>query len=144
MRLVLVLALSLCACAPRLTPPYRDFRVAAPDSALTDLLREAAVAAGWTLDASPSISVVTTAPRVVGGTLTPTTVQLELVPLDGRVVRVWVRGEARGILGGRTKLYSLTPSLRERTLGPLSAALAARGLRALDAPRERDEAATDG
>lgn len=143
-RLVVVLALLMCACSPRLTPPYRDFRVASPDTALTALLREAAVEAGWTLDASPAPSVITTATRIVGGTVTPTTVRLEIIPLAGNVVRVWVRGESRGVLGGRTKLYALTPSVRERALASLSDALRSRGLRALDTPQRRDEDATGG
>ncbi len=143
MRFALVFALLLVACAPRLTPPYRDFRVGAPDPTLTTLVREAAVEAGWSLDVAPASSVVTTAPRVLGGTLTPTTARLEIVPMSGDVVRVWVRGEARGLIGGRTKLFALSPSLRERALGTLTDALVARGLRPLDAPADRDEDAID-
>lgn len=143
-RLLLVLVVLLSACAPRLSPPYRDFRVASPDSALADRLREAAVEAGWSLSPGPTTAVVTTAPRAVGASMSPTTAVLEMVPMSGDVVRVWVRGETRGLLGGRTKLYALTPTLRERTLSELSDALAARGLRALDAPHVRDEETTDG
>lgn len=143
-RLLLPLVVLVGACAPRLTPPYRDFRVASPDSSLTERLREAATEAGWTLAPPPAVAVVATAPREIGGGVSPTTAVVEMVPVSGDVVRVWVRGESRGVLGGRTKLYALTPSLRERMLGDLSAALSARGLRALDTPRDRDEAATDG
>lgn len=143
MRFLIVLVVVLSACAPRLTPPYRDFRIASPDSALTDRLRAAAVEAGWTLAEAPAAAVVTTRPRTVGG-VSPTTAVVEMVPMSGDVVRVWVRGETRGLLGGRTKLYALTPTLRVRTLGALTDALAARGLRAVDTPRDRDEDATDG
>lgn len=144
MRLLIVSAVLLSACAPRLTPPYRDFRIASPDSSLHGRLRAAAVEAGWTLADAPSAAVVTTEPRAVGGSVSPTTAVVEMVPLSGDVVRVWVRGETRGLLGGRTKLYALTPTLRDRTLGALSDALAARGLQALDTPGDRDEEATDG
>ena len=142
--LLVALTLSLAACAPRLAPPYRDFRVAALDTSVDVLVRQAATEAGWVLDVSPDDAVVTTVPRLLGGTLTRTTALLEIVPMSGDVVRVWVRGEARGWFGGRTKLYALSPTVRERALAPLTAALAARGLRALDAPAERDEDATDG
>lgn len=144
MRLLLLLVVLVAACAPHLTPPYRDFRAAVPDSSLTERMCEAATEAGWALAPAPTATIVTTAPRQIGGGLSPTTAVLEMIPLSGDVVRVWVRGESRGVLGGRTKLYALTPSLRERMLGELSTALSARGLRALDAPRDRDEAATDG
>lgn len=139
-----LLVVGASACAPRLSPPYRDF--AARDAPIArDRLAEAAVAAGWTLAPSLDPAVVTTEPRdVATGPFSRTTAALDLVPLAGGHVRVWVRGESRSVLGARTKVFALSPSLRARVLGPLTEALAARGLRALDAPRERDEDATEG
>lgn len=65
------------------------------------------------------------------------------MPLGDGFVRVWVRGESHSALGGRTKVFALTPGLRARVLDPLSSALASRGLVALGAPRDRDEEATE-
>lgn len=137
---------ALAACAPRLSPPYRDYEVrsAAPPADLTASLADAARAAGWTLAPGDPPGIVSTAARrVATGAFSTTDAALDLVPLDGGYVRVLVRGERRSLLGGRTKVFTLTPSLRQAVLGPLSEALAARGLVALGTPRDRDEAATE-
>ena len=154
--LAVSLAILAAACASTPTPPYRDYEVrtapASADTTLTERLRSAAIAAGWTPVESLSPGVVTTAPRAVSSALSRTTAALDLVPVDGRTgadggsarfVRVVVRAERRSLLGGRSKVYALDGSLRERLLGPLTEALAARGLVALGTPRDRDEDATD-
>lgn len=144
-RLLVLLALVLIAgCAPRLSPPYRDYEVRTEAADLTARLADAVEAAGWTLAPSPTPAIVTTRPRRVASGLTShTDAALELVPLDGGFVRVYVRAERRSMLGGRSKVYALDGGLRQSVLGPLSEALAARGLVALGTPRERDEDATD-
>ncbi|WP_412062133.1 hypothetical protein [Rubrivirga sp. IMCC45206] len=139
-----VLLATLAACAPRLSPPYRDYEVRATEADVTDRLREAAEAAGWTVAESLDPAVVTTAPRDVGAGLTSSTsAALDLVPLDGGFVRVYVRAERRSVLGGRSKVYALDGAMRQRILGPLSEALAERGLVPLGTPRDRDEDATE-
>ena len=142
--IVLLAALALAACAPRLSPPYRDYEVRAEAPDVTPLLREAAEAAGWALAASLDPAVVTTAPREVAtGLGSRTEAALDLVPLDGGYVRVYVRAEKRSWLGGRSKVYALDGDLRQSVLGPLSQALSDRGLVPLGTPRDRDEDATD-
>ena len=128
------------------TPPYRDFRPAAlmDRPAAAALLREAALEAGWALAASPDSAVVSTQPRPVNqGVLSTTTAALDLVPLGRGFVRVFVRAERRSFWGSRGKVYGLDAALRRDVLGPISRALEARGLTPLEAPRERDEEATD-
>jgi hypothetical protein len=150
----LALLLGVSACAPVLSPPYRDFEVralptaaASGDTTLTARLRASAEAAGWETVPSLSAGVVTTAPRPVGaGALSRTTAALDLVPVDGdppQFVRVVVRAERRSFLFGRSKVYALDGPLREAVLAPITEALAARGLFALGTPRDRDEDATD-
>lgn len=145
--LVLFLVLAACAgCATTASPPYRDFRPAGPDApqVSTSLLREAAVEAGWATADSPNPAVVSTRERQVAqGALSTTHAALDLVPLGQGFVRVYVRAERRSIFGSRGKVYALDPALRRAILRPISEALAARGLDALDAPRDRDEDATD-
>lgn len=128
-------------CAPRQVPPYRDYEVLrSKDSLLTARLTEAVVEAGWALVPPSAPGVVSTAPRLFDDGLTARTeAELDLVPLDGGFVRVYVRAERRALLGGRTKVYALSPELRDSILAPLSEALAAHGLTALGAPRDRDE-----
>lgn len=140
-----VLLLVLAGCAPRLSPPYRDYEVRRSESAgITMELREAALEAGWELSAATDSSIVTTeARRVESGLLSDTDAFLTLVPLDGGFVRVYVRAEKRGVLGGRSKVYALEPGLQASVLGSLTDALEARGLVPLGTPRTRDEDATD-
>jgi hypothetical protein len=140
----LFLVLTLTACAPRLSPPYRDYEVHAELADVTALLREAASDAGWGLAESLDPAVVTTAPRqVASGLGSRTDAVLDLVPLDGGFVRVYVRAETRSWLSGRTKVYALDGDLRRSVLEPLSAALSERGLVPLGTPRDRDEDATE-
>ena len=144
-RLGLAAAL-LAGCAPRLSPPYRDYEVRSElaDAALTRQLEEAAREAGWATVASDDPRVVSTAAQPVSeGLLSRTSAALDLVPLDGGFVRVYVRAETRGVLGGRSKVFALDGRLRASILGPISEALAARGLQALGTPQDRDEDATD-
>jgi hypothetical protein len=146
----LALLFGVAACAPVLSPPYRDFEVRAlpvavarGDTTLTARLRASAEAAGWETVPSLSRGVVTTAPRPVGSR---TTAALDLVPVDGdppQFVRVVVRAERRSFLFGRSKVYALDGPLREAVLAPITEALAARGLVAVGTPRDRDEDATD-
>ncbi len=151
--LAALLALAACASVP--TPTYRDFEVrAAPgataDTSLTARLGAAAAAAGWTAEVPDPTGIVTTAPRPVpGGLFARTTARLDLMPLNAgsdhgaRFVRVIVRAERRSFLGGRTKVYALDGGTQRALLGPISEALAERGLVALGTPRDRDEDATD-
>ncbi len=153
--LSLAALLTLAACASVPTPTYRDFEVrAAPsvtaDTSLTARLGAAVTAAGWTADVPVVTGIVTTAPRPVpGGVFSRATARLDLMPLNAgaahgaRFVRVVVRAERRSFLGGRTKVFALDGGTRRALLGPISEALAVRGLVALDAPRDRDEDATD-
>ena len=146
MRLLLPLVALLVAggCSPRLSPPYRDYEVRSDATDLTAPLRDAAVAAGWDVIDGPNPSIVTTASREVDtGLGSRTEAALDLVPLSGGYVRVYIRAERRNWLGGRSKVYALDGGLREAVLGELSQALGARGLVPLGTPRDRDEDATD-
>lgn len=140
----LLLCLGLAACTPRLSPTYRDFEVrAAPaeaDTLVEARLSRAVTAAGWTLAPADAPGMVTTERRAVGGR---TEAALDLVPLDGGFVRVYVRAQKRSLLGGRGKVFALDGRLRRVVLRDLTEALEAQGLVPLDAPRERDEEATD-
>ncbi len=100
--------------------------------------------AGWSLAPSDAPNVVSTAvKRIDTGVFSDIDATLDLAPLDGRFVRVYVHAVRRNVLGGRSKLPYLSKGLRDRALADVTKALASRGLIALDAPRDRDEEATD-
>lgn len=140
-----LLATGLAGCAPRLSPAYRDFEVRAappvPDTLLASRLQRALAEADWTLAPEEAPGVLSTEPRDVGGRVLAA---LDLVPVDGGYVRVYVRASKGGLFGGRGKVYALDDRLRRVVLDELSEALEAEGLVPLDAPQERDEDATEG
>ncbi|MGB3543962.1 hypothetical protein [Rubrivirga sp.] len=139
-----LLLLFLAGCAPRLSPPYRDYEVRSASPALVEELRAAVLEAGWELAPSTDSLIVATAPRqVASGILSDTEAFLSLVPLDGGFVRVYVRAESKSVLGGRTKVYAMQRDLQRSVLEELTAALESRGLVPLGTPRTRDEDATD-
>lgn len=147
--LIVLVTVGLAACAPRLSPPYRDFEargaLAQADSLgpLPERLVEAVKASGWTVGVPQAAGIVTTEARQFShGFFGETTAVLDLVPLDGGFVRVYVRAESKGLLGGRTKVYALNGELRQIILGPISDALAERRLVPLGTPIDRDEEAT--
>ena len=143
--LTLALLLGATGCAPRLSPPYSDYEVrGGVDSTLVARLGGAATEAGWELVLAPTSGVVATAPRLVDeGLISRTEAALDLVPFDGGFVRIYVRAERRSFLGGRTKVYALSPDLRSKVLASLTEALQNRGLVVLGTPRDRDEDATE-
>ncbi|MEM0963715.1 MAG: hypothetical protein AAGK21_14400 [Bacteroidota bacterium] len=142
---LLVCVLLVAGCAPRLSPPYRDYEVRmAADDSLSMELREALTDSGWTVEEKSSPGIVSTQTQeIASGLLSTTYAALDLVPLSGDFVRVYVRAESRNVLGGRTKVYALNGRLREAVYGPLSESLRQRGLVPLGTPRDRDEDATD-
>ncbi len=146
---VLIAALvALSACAPRLSPPYRDYQPVSAQAEPADrtrVLTEAAAAAGWSVAPSLDPAIVSTAPRrVASSLLSRTDASVDLVPLAGGFVRVAIRAEKRStIFRSRSKVYALSPRLRDEILGELTAALRDRGLVPLGTPRDRDEDATE-
>ena len=107
-------------------------------------MRAALAEAGWEEAESDAPNVISTAPRrVASGVFSQVDASLDLAPLDGRFVRVYVHAVRRNVLGSRSKQPYLSPGLRQKALGPITEALASRGLVALDAPRDRDEEVTD-
>ena len=144
-RLLLALALVASGCAPSLSPTYRDYRVPTEATGSLDAdLRAALTEAGWEEAPSGADNVITTAPREIdAGLFSTTEATLDLAPLNDRFVRVYVHAIRRNVFGSRSKQPYLSPGLRKKALGPLTEAMAGRGLIALDEPRERDEEATD-
>ncbi len=146
----LALAVALGACAPSVTPLYRDYELRLPaDSASpSDVLarvRASLSEAGWTDAPAVVVGTVATAPRTVSDWgLYRTEVALDVTPLGGGHVRVLFHPYRRYATGSRSKLPYLGSGLARRLLSPLNAALARRGLVVLGIPRERDDRAGGG
>ena len=155
----LALVLFASGCAPSITPTYRDYRISAPPAQTASpqsaspqasrddaerLLLDALAEAGWEIAERDAPNVISTEPRRIdSGLFSSVDATLDLAPLGDRFVRVYVHATRRNIFGGRTKQPYLSRGLRRAALAELTDALAKRGLAALDAPRDRDEEATE-
>ena len=143
----LVLTLLLPACAPSITPLYRDYEVRdAPSSETSNedevfaRIRSALTVAGWTEAPADAPTVVSTAPRTVSDWgLSRTEVSLDVAPIGDQFVRVYFHPVRYSALGGRSKVPYLNSGVRRALLPELNEALAAQGFAVLGTPRERDE-----
>ena len=148
---VLLCALFLLSgCSPRLTPLYRDYEVVMEAAAeqesedradVTGRIRSALQAAGWQLQAPVTPNVVATAPRSFRQWgLYAVTVELEVAPLYGNHVRLFVHPYRTYITGAKRKIPYLRGSLARSVLKDLHAALEAEGLDHIGTAQSRDRA----
>ena len=152
-------ALALSACAPSLSPLYRDYevRTPAPDSVssaapadadrhtLYARIRSALAEAGWAEVPADAPNVVSTAPRRISNWgLYRTELSIDVAPVGEDHVRVFFHPVRYTALGGRTSLGYLSSGLRRAVVPDLNTAFARHGLVVLGTPRERDEETVDG
>lgn len=152
----LVCLVALAACAPSISPLYRDYEVEpAPlasadveaesrDARVRDRLRAALAEAGWTVGGPAAPNVISTEERGFGSWgLWRVLVSLDAVPVGDRHVRVQIHPVRRYITGGRSKIPYLGRSLRAAILPDLNEALETHGFHPVGTPRERDEEQTE-
>ncbi|RMF64991.1 MAG: hypothetical protein D6746_00965 [Bacteroidetes bacterium] len=153
----LVLLIGLCGglltlggagCAPSLSPLYRDYEVVVPDTTrAADLSARIATAlqqAGWELGESPTAPLITTRPRTLNNWgIYRVEVALEVAPLHGNYVRVFIHPYRRFFTGGRSKIPYLRGSIERAILPDLTKAFEAQGLHLRGSAIERDREATE-
>ena len=139
-------ALTLAACAPSVSPLYRDYEVramGASEETSPDVyarIRVALAEAGWTETDADVPNVVSTEPRQVSGWgLFRTEISLDVAPIGDSHVRVLFHPIRYSLLGGRTKIAYLGRGARRFILPDLNAAFEEQGFVVLGTPRERDE-----
>ena len=139
-------ALALAACAPSVSPLYRDYEVravAASEEASPDVyarIRAALAEAGWTETEADAPNIVSTEPRQVSDWgLFRTEVALDVAPIGDRHVRVLFHPIRYSFLGGRTKISYLGRGARRSILPDLNAAFEEQGFEVLGTAKERDE-----
>lgn len=129
--LLLLLAGSLAACSPSLSPLYRDYEIAR-EAAPPDLrrtLEEALRDAGWELTPSSAPNVIATDVRTFNNWgLYKVQASLEVAPIGEGYVRVFVHPYRKFFTGGKSKIPFMKGSLRRAILPDLNRALAAHGL----------------
>lgn len=139
-------ALMLAACAPSISPLFRDYEVEAPSAqspGSADVyarIRAALSESGWTETEAAAPNVVSTEPRSVSSWgLFRTEVTLDVAPIGDRHVRIIFTPTRHSVFGGRTKIGYLSGSVRRAILPELNAAFEQHGFVVLGTARERDE-----
>lgn len=135
-------ALVLSACAPSLSPLYRDFEAGRADSAaaldarITSALQEA----GWDTVATNVPNAVATEEKVLSNWgIYKVTASLEVTPLGRDHVRVYVHPYRQYLFGGKGKIPYLTRRVRVKFLPELNEAFEKHGLALSGTPFERDQ-----
>lgn len=147
-RLSLLLLVLLSACAPAISPLYRDYAVepaaeSAGDTEVYARLQTALTQARWTLAPSAPPNAVTTEARTFRTWgLYRVEVSLEAVPIGGDHVRVYVHAHRRYVTGSRSKIPYLRRSLARDVFPDLNEAFTAQGLTFLGTDVQRDRIAT--
>lgn len=136
--------LSLGACSPGSTPLYRDY--SAPPVTPEELQQRILTAldeAGWKIDSVRTDGVVTTQRRTVSRFLLyHVDVRLDVLPLDGRYVRVLLFPYRYFITGNRSMIAFMRPGIERSVLPSLSSAFRRQGLVLVGTPIDRDRKRT--
>ena len=139
--LSVVAALVIGACAPSISPLYRDYAAATPDPHLRTRVERALERTRWEVRPSTTPNVIATDTVTLRRWgLYSVEVSLEVAPIDDRYVRVLVHPYRHYFTGGRRKIPYFKRSLRRQILPELSAAFEAEGLQVMGSSVERDRA----
>ena len=140
--LIGVLALSVTACAPSLSPLYRDYQVQKIDQPVADRIEAALVEAGWhVIPASAPNALATEERKIRSWGLYSVVVSLEAVPVGEGYVRLYLHPYRKYFTGNRSKIPFLKKSLQRALLTDLNEAFYNEGLLALGTGVERDREA---
>jgi hypothetical protein len=145
MRIILLLSASaflhLSACSPSLSPLYRDYAIAPGDTAVDKRIRSALESAGWdTLQTSVPNTIATDEKVLSHWGIYRVTAALEVTPLGGDHVRVFVHPYRKYIFGGKGKILYLTRRIGTKFMPELNRAFKEQGLNIAGTPFERDDA----
>lgn len=140
--LVGALALSVAACAPSLSPLYRDYEVQNIDRPIADRIEAALGEAGWQITpASAPNALATDERKIRNWGLYSVVVSLEVVPVGEHYVRLYLHPYRKYFTGNRSKIPYLKKSLQRTLLTNLNEAFHNQGLQALGTGIERDRQA---
>lgn len=131
-------SLLLSACAPSLSPLFRDYEVTESAPADTARIRTALQEAGWNVRSTPDLPVIRTEPRTIENWLLyKVRVQLDVAAVNDEHVRVFIHPRREYIFGARSKLMYLKESHRDEFVPALNRAFAQHGLELIGEPFDR-------
>ena len=138
-----LLALSLSACSPSLSPLYRDYEIRNADRPLAERIEDALAEAGWqSTPSSAPYALATQERKVRSWGLYSVVVSLEAVPVGGSYVRLYLHPYRKYFTGNRSKIPFLKKSLQRTLLKDLNEAFETRGMVAIGTGLERDRQAS--
>jgi hypothetical protein len=139
------MALFLAACSPSLAPLYRDYEVeptGLPESTLYENIETALQESDWELAPASAPNVVATESRQINNWgLYRVIVSLEIIPVGGDYVRVYIHPYRKFFTGSRSKIPFLRANLRRSVLTELNTAMEAQGLHVIGTAIQRDRLA---
>ncbi|MBO6574016.1 MAG: hypothetical protein JJ896_01255 [Rhodothermales bacterium] len=141
--LTLLALVILAGCAPSLSPLYRDFEDDTPtgDDVFARIDR-ALGEAGWTTVPAVTANAIATEPRSFRSWgLYSVEIELEVVPMAGDHVRVFVNPYRKFFQGTRRKVPYVRKGWARAVVGDLSDALEAEGLTYMGTAQQRDRLA---
>jgi len=145
---ILLLSILLAGCSPKLSPLYRDYELGTEDQEAVDddvfeRIERGLQSAGWTLVDGITENVVATESRTFRQWgLYSIEVDLEIAPVGGDYVRLFVHPYRIYFTGSRSKIPYLRGSLARSVLKDLHAAFEEEGLIHIGTAQSRDQAAT--
>ncbi len=144
-----LLALSLSACAPSLSPLYSDYEIQTDvegqtiDQPLAERIAEALAEAGWqSAPSSAPNAIATEERRVRSWGLYNIVVSLEAVPVGESYVRLYLHPYRKYFTGNRSKIPYLKRGLRRALLKDLNETFERQGLVAVGTKLERNRQAS--
>ena len=144
--LLLGFALSTGACAPSLSPLYRDYEAQADSSTVTPIekrIEDALTDAGWQLKPAAAPNAFATEERKLSSWgIYSVVASVEVVPLGTEYVRLYIHPYRTYITGGRGKIPYLNKSLQRSVLKDLTKAFELQSLQAIGTGEKRDKALT--
>ena len=116
-------------CSPSLSPLFRDYEVSEKDDTIEARIERALEAAGWELVEASAPNAFKTADKTLNRRLIyKTVVALEVVPIEGRYVRVMIHPYRDNLIGGKSKIPYLPSNIRRQVVPPITVAFEAEGL----------------
>jgi len=146
---LLLAAILLSGCSPRISPLYRDYEVtaeeAASDAIVMERIEEGLQAAGWSIADPVTDNIVATDERSFRTWgLYNVRVSLEVAPIGGDYVRLMIHPCREYAWGRKSKIPYLRKSLARSVLSDLHESFEERGLAFIGTRESRDRAARQG
>ena len=131
-----IVVISIAGCSPSLSPLFRDYEIDNPVDTVEERIRRALEADDWELAETNIPNVVKTTDRVLNRRLIyKTVISLEVVPIEGEYVRVFIHPYRDNLIGGKSKIPYLPANIRRQVIPSITQAFEEEGLYTIGSSR---------